>query len=338
MTAHVLKVRNVNQALAEGLAWLRVAGHKEDSRNGPVLVAPGPVLTEYSRPMERVLFSAQRDANPYFHLMEAIWMLAGKNDLAFPARFNKRMREFSHDGEVLHGAYGFRWREWFGVDQLDILVAHLREQPSSRRAVLEMWSANGDLVTSEGAGGIAMPDIPCNTHAYFAVEKGALNMTVCCRSNDIVWGAYGANSVHFSLLQEWVAAALGLRVGRLYQFSSNYHAYCALPGIAEMLETPQCDDRYTAGFAAHYPLMAPGEDPWRLIFEAEAFCERPGPSLHGVGDTAFFRNVVEPMWRSWEERRTGGGDGMAPLQDCMAEDWRRAAMEWIERRRVRAVS
>ena len=67
----LIDATNVNQAYEKGVAYLIDEGVKEDSRNGPVVVAPGPVLTRYTHPTQRVLFSPLRDANPFFHIMEA---------------------------------------------------------------------------------------------------------------------------------------------------------------------------------------------------------------------------------------------------------------------------
>jgi hypothetical protein len=49
----------------------------QGSRAGDVLVAPHPVMSVTSIPTERVLFDPARDANPFFHLFESLWMLAG---------------------------------------------------------------------------------------------------------------------------------------------------------------------------------------------------------------------------------------------------------------------
>src|ERR1039457_2230941 len=103
---HVIQARNVNDALASGLEYLADKGVEEQSRNGPVIVAPGPVTTVYERPLERVLFSPLRDANPFFATMESLWMLAGHNDVVFPAYFAKNMMNYSDGGVTLHGAYG----------------------------------------------------------------------------------------------------------------------------------------------------------------------------------------------------------------------------------------
>src|ERR1035437_1373505 len=100
----IIKVRNVEEALGEGFQWLKVAGLNETSRNGPVRVAPGPVLTEYSHPQERVVFNPVRDANPVFHLLESLWMLAGSDSVGFLLPYNARMAEYADSDGFLHGA------------------------------------------------------------------------------------------------------------------------------------------------------------------------------------------------------------------------------------------
>ena len=41
----------------------------------------------------------------------------------------------------------------------------------------------------------------------------------------MIWGAYGANAVHMSILLEYMAARIDCAVGTYYQFSNNLHAY-----------------------------------------------------------------------------------------------------------------
>ena len=174
---HVLRVRNVETAMGEGFQWLKVAGVPAASRNGPVLVAPGPVITEYERPRERVVFNPARDANPVFHLLESIWMLAGAENVGFLLPYNARMAEYAEPNGAMHGAYGHRWRYRFGANQIIEVIELLTKNTDSRRAVMQMWSAKADL-------GATKRDLPCNTHIYLSLKEGTLDMTVCCRSND----------------------------------------------------------------------------------------------------------------------------------------------------------
>ena len=41
----------------------------------------------------------------------------------------------------------------------------------------------------------------------------------------MLWGAYGANAVHMSVLQEYIAASLELEMGPYYQVSDSFHVY-----------------------------------------------------------------------------------------------------------------
>src|SRR5437016_2476859 len=95
---YVNNATTVSEALSQGLHAIRVHGIEKPSRVGAVLVMPRPVLTEYKDPTNRVLFSPMRDANPFFHVMETLWMLAGRNDLPWLTRFNKRFEAYSDDG------------------------------------------------------------------------------------------------------------------------------------------------------------------------------------------------------------------------------------------------
>lgn len=342
---HYIKARNVNDAVAHAIPYLLSEGAEETSRNGAVLVAPGPVLTEYTNPRERVLFSQTRDANPFFHVVgESLWMLAGRNDLAFPAYFNKRFAEYSDDGKRIHGAYGNRWRSWFGFDQLRVLMEELSRNPASRRAVLSMWSAVGDLVPTEAfdphtqerstVGGLSSKDVCCNTHAYFDLRYGALNMTVCNRSNDAVWGAYGANAVHFSFLQEYMAVWLKVPVGVYRQFSNNLHIYTDVHSVEKLHKiAAEAEDTnfYTldtnaAHYVRPYPLIMTEIEAWNndlLKFMSEDYAALNEP---------FFKYVAYPMRMAWQERKEKKGDGIAWVEKIEASDWRMACLQWIARR------
>ena len=340
---HHIHANNVSAALAGGLLYLREHGVAEDSRNGKVLVAPGPVVTTYQHPKERVLFSPVRDANPWLHVMESLWMLAGRNDVGFLTYFTKRFAEYSDDGATLHGAYGFRWLEHFGFSQLDAVIHELTVNPQSRRAVLAMWDPEVDtaMYGIGGATGRTGKDYPCNTHIYFDLRGGGLNMTVCCRSNDLWWGAHGANAVHFSFLLEYMAARLNAPVGLYRQFSNNYHLYdWAVPH--DKIYSTAIDIVANQGYREPYgstrlyggtvPLMTTNERTWRE--DLETFLEDPDGDQKYT--EPFFETVAAPMFVAWRQRKDKDGDGRVAAAHIAAPDWRRACLEWIDRREARA--
>ena len=338
----VILARNVNDAVVKGAQLLQEGGCVQESRGGSTLEYPEPVCTVYERPLERVLFDSVRDANPFFHLMEALWMLAGRRDVAWLERFNQRMATYSDDGVVFNAAYGYRWRRQFQLqtasgedrtDQLSAIVRLLRADPDSRRAVLQIWDAAADL-------GVPSKDLACNTQAMFKVRSGRLNMLISNRSNDIVWGCYGANAVQFSFLLEYMAARIGVEAGTYRQMSDSYHAYHdtwpKISGIGERFKS----DPYVAGEVSVHPLVAAAGsfdaelerwmkgvpesldfDQWNREVEADAW------------HNPYFMRVATPLHNSWfAYKRKDRAAAHQWIDRCAATDWQRAAREWLQRR------
>ena len=335
----VIRVRNVHQALPEALYQLRLDGVERQSRNGPVTMFPEPVTTVYSSPKERVIFWPERDANPFFHLFESLWMLGGRNDVDYVAKFVPRMREYSDNGQTFHGAYGFRWRKFFGRDQLRIIIEALKRNPEDRRQVLSMWSGVEDLPARKSK------DIPCNLQAVFQItHEGKLDMMVTNRSNDMVWGAYGANAVHFSILQEFMAKCIGVPVGVYRQVSANFHVYDSVleqvESLADTVESwplrkANASNPYIDGDVTPYPLMTTIRTNWEI--DLEMFLSQ---NLRQPYADPFFDRVAQPMLDAWEAfKDTRDSDrhrtALAVLDAVEAEDWKLACMQWVNRRLIK---
>jgi hypothetical protein len=292
--------------------------------------------------------------------MEALWILSGSNDVMFVEYFAKQMWAYSDDGTTSWGAYGWRWRRFFGWDQLEGIIAELKANPASRRCVLAMWNAAGrnareePWITKEGVvpgdahdfyvathGGL---DVPCNTHIYFDARGGRLNMTVCNRSNDAIWGCYGANAVHMSFLLEYMAMRIELPMGVYRQFSNNFHAYLdvfsreKLQSIAdecaELLDGPP--------LPVTGPAIEPGFDedlkwfmPWarkHIAHIPEGFSWPKAPKV--PMKTAFFAGVVVPMFIAWNYHKERlPVQALTEASKIAAPDWRRACTEWLLRRK-----
>ena len=324
--SRILTVENVNQAFTANIWWMRAAGVEEESRNGPVLVSPGIMVTEFIHPWERVLFNPVRDANPVFHLMEAIWMLAGRNDSEWLEQFNSKYSEYADNG-IVHGAYGYRWRNHFNEDQLPRIVDTLRRDPTSRQAVLQMWDFNHRDLT------YSWKDRPCNTHIYFDLRPTSpnggriLNMTVCCRSNDMLWGAYGANVVHFSILQEVLAAELSVKMGVYRQVSNNFHLYTENEIVKTLMASPPYDefDHYARGLTQSIPFVQKDEKLKDVLQDCENFCNDVSFS------SKFLREVAAPLRDSYLLRKAGlpWHTRIASMPNC---DWKQAFQEWTARR------
>jgi thymidylate synthase len=329
----VIQAHNVNDAYQKGMENLYFQGIRQDSRNGEVLEFPTPVTTVYARPIERVLFNAGRDANPFFHLHESLWMLAGRNDVKSVAEFVGTMAQFSDDGLTFHGAYGERWRgDVAAYDQLMAVIEMLREDPNTRRAVLQMWNADRDL-------GVTSKDLPCNTAVYFKIRNGHLNMTVTNRSNDMIWGAYGANAVHLSFLQEYIAGMVGVQVGVYYQVSDSLHAYINV--FEKHFPTSGSTfDPYALGAVKPLPLVNDPDNFDADLYKYMIITDAGHPSSTTFYHNEFFSRVASPMrdaYRFWKHDRDYVSAERA-MTYVVAEDWRLAGEQWLRRRdkRVKA--
>ena len=318
----VIVSRNVNDALILGLKAVSEEGMLRDSRNGPVRVFESPVTTVYERPDERVVFFPERDANPFFHFMEGLWMIAGRNDVEWISRFNASIANYSDDGVTFHGAYGDRWRKHFGMDQLDIIAELLRQNPDDRRIILQMWDPKVDLAR----GG---KDFPCNTAVKFRIVDGRLDMTVENRSNDMIWGAYGANAVHFSMLQEYMVSKIGVNLGHYWQVSTNFHSYVNTFEKHKDLINLEPTSPY------HYNLVAPFsmvQDIERWDRELEVFMTA-GDSILGYAEP-FFKRVAIPILQSHRAFKEKDYNKAMKIiwENCVASDWQNAISQYIERR------
>jgi thymidylate synthase len=341
-----------------------------------------PVLLTYREPRERVLFHPGRDANPFFHLYEALYMLTGRNDVA-PLNFylSKWKDMVSDDGVTQNAAYGYRWRraldkDWDGdgysqpIDQLKTLIDHLHRKPESSRAVLAMWNVEDDLLKMDSSG-----DICCNLNAIFSIRSKEcenciqrnkirffidpgpctacegkygsvgklkyLDMTVTNRSNDLIWGLLGANYVQFSVLQEYMAAHLGVKVGLYHHMTTNLHIYESGPMANWKPEVWLADSGISFG-KQEYPT------PLSLVYNPETFDKelhvvveafsgkntgpRPEIDRHHLTEP-FLRMVAVPMFRAFELHKAKQPE--VALECCgliEAEDWRVACTDWLKRR------
>lgn len=322
-----IRGRNVNYTYYEALWKMRSGGVQVETRNGRALRFPGPVITQYDSPTERMLLDYQRDANPFFHIFESIWMLAGRNDVKWLQQFNSNISTFSDDGVVFHGAYGFRWREHFGTDQLVWLVHHLKKDTASRRAVIQMFDPAVDQPSKFAQ--VVPKDIPCNTAIYFEIADGGLNMTVTNRSNDLVWGCYGANAVHMSILQEFVAGALGVPVGKYWQISNNLHVY---ERHFSFMDTPQAPHPYATEMErTHVALSTPAT--WFIdLAQFEEWVDQPDELEEGMNP--YIDLVLNPMLRVWNKYKAKDKVGAVTMCGDIADlEVRIACLGWLARRK-----
>ena len=346
MYGYGITARNVNEALPLALMLLHDHGVERESRGLKTLELQGPTTTVYKQPWECVLMDPVRDANPFFHFFESMWILAGSNSLAMPKFFLNRYAEYSDDGKTLHGAYGHRLRSWAQIDnpdtfdQLNRVVDLLRDKPDTRQAVLSIWDPVRDLYART-------KDMPCNDMVMLKLRDGRLDMTVCCRSNDAIWGAYGANAVQFSILQQWLSAMVGAQVGYYAQMSDSLHVYTDLP-----LWQAYTRGEWQPNGHVHNPyewdatvmggvLFSSAEEASAAVTDARALVEMadarlleraamwPSPNWK----SALGKDVMRPMLGAYINYKNEAlSTAYVAAGNIQAADWRAACQDWLERR------
>jgi thymidylate synthase len=208
---------NAAEAFVELLAKIRSDGVLHNSRAGITKELLHRTVT-LTRPLERCIVVPHRNNDVFAAIAETVWVIAGRSDMEFLTRYVKRAAEFSDDGVRWRAGYGPRMRNWGGTtDQLAVVVAELRNNPESRRAVISLFDPASDLTPTK--------DVPCTDWLQFTLRDGVLSLAVTVRSNDLFWGFSGINTFEWSVLQEMVATWLDAAVGPVTYFIGSLHVY-----------------------------------------------------------------------------------------------------------------
>ena len=150
---------------------------------------------------------------------EVVWMITGEKKLDFIRQFTSVWDEFAEEDGTMQTAYGYRWRQHFGRDQLLDLVEHLRVEPTSRQGVVVMWDPASDGLTAP-----KKKNVPCPFCWTANIIGGKLNLHLIIRSNDMMLGN-PHDTAGFALLQSILAQELGVAVGKLTVSISHAHIY-----------------------------------------------------------------------------------------------------------------
>lgn len=185
-------------------------GHKTRSLPGLTLEVEGefPILTLRKIPI-RVFVSEQ------------IWFISGsRRPDDFLRDHTKIWDDFTNINGIVTAAYGYRYRYYFGRDQLGKLIELLEEDPSSRHGVVSAW----DPATDGLAAKQLRKNVPCPFVFVVNIINGKLNLHNIIRSNDMILGC-PHDAAGFALMQHFLAARLGVKVGKYTHSISHAHVY-----------------------------------------------------------------------------------------------------------------
>ena len=127
----------------------------------------------------------------------------------------KESQEFADSWGDLGPVYGKQWRDFFGVDQLAWVQNEIRENPDSRRLIVNAWNA-AELSS------MALP--PCHMMYQFYVNDGKLSLQLYQRSADAFLGV-PFNIASYSLLLLMMAQTTGLEPHEFIHTIGDAHIY-----------------------------------------------------------------------------------------------------------------
>ena len=154
-------------------------------------------------------------------IVELLWFLRGETNIAWLKQNDVRIWDEWADAEgELGPVYGKQWRSWSTpdgrvIDQIEKVVASLRNNPNSRRHIVTAWNP-------ADVDDMALP--PCHCLFQFFVANGKLSCQLYQRSADVFLGV-PFNIASYALLTHMMAQVVGLEPGEFVHTFGDAHLY-----------------------------------------------------------------------------------------------------------------
>jgi thymidylate synthase len=152
---------------------------------------------------------------------ELLWFLSGDSNVRYLQDNGVSIwDDWADENGDLGPVYGVQWRSWRTasgdtVDQIEDVVRRIKEDPSSRRLIVNAWNV-GEL------DGMALP--PCHCLFQFYVADGRLSCQLYQRSADVFLGV-PFNIASYALLTHMIAQQTDLGVGEFIWTGGDCHLY-----------------------------------------------------------------------------------------------------------------
>lgn len=151
---------------------------------------------------------------------ELLWILNGRTDLKYLEENGVKYwrPDYERSGRTdgtLGPVYGKQWRNYFGVDQLAELVYSIKNNPNSRRLMINAWNP------------VEIPDMvlpPCHYGFQVYINNGVMDLMWQQRSADVFLGL-PYDIAMYGLLLEMLAKGANLKAGKLIGQLGDCHLY-----------------------------------------------------------------------------------------------------------------
>lgn len=222
-------------------------GKRRDAR-GLTTLDLGPTTILYASAKDALPVGVGRDLNPAIAAGEAVQLIAGRARHDLMPKISKNFSRYVEPDGHFWGAYGDR----IG-DQVDYCIRTLQDDPASRRAVINLWSAPTDNEPGKR-------DYPCTVALNFVLVDGRLELRTLMRSND-VWLGLPYDVFQFTQLQLTVARCLGVDAGEYTHTAWSLHLYTEhIERVSNLAMNSRLETYREAQFMQHAPVGfgAPG--------------------------------------------------------------------------------
>jgi thymidylate synthase len=167
-------------------------------------------------------------------LHELLWFLRGETNTAYLVQNGVTIwDEWATESGELGPVYGAQWRFWKNpdgttTDQVQNVVESLRNNPDSRRHIINAWNVSylpdesKSPVENARAGRMALP--PCHMSYQFYISDGRLSCMLTQRSGDWFLGV-GYNAASVAFLTHMIAQQVGLEPGEIIHSVGDAHLY-----------------------------------------------------------------------------------------------------------------
>lgn len=180
---------------------------------------------------------------PVTAFAELCWTLSGVKRLDWLQQHTKMWDKFANKNNEVEAAYGYRWREMFGRDQLFQGIEALKRDISDRQIFISAWDNSKD-----GLGNRWTSNVPCPLGFCINVINCKVNLVLFLRSSDVIVGL-PYDLLMYSLLLVAITNELrqtypGLTYGTLSASLAHAHIYDSHFDIAdEMIKIASEYDR-----------------------------------------------------------------------------------------------
>lgn len=284
---------------------------------GKIMEETGALL-EIKNPRARLSRTESR-GKVFSCLGELLWYLAGTNDLEFISYYIHRYKKDSEDGKTIFGGYGPRLLNMRGQNQVANILRILKENPSSRRAVVQLFDAD-DIARKRR-------EIPCTCTLQFMIRRNQLQMLTLMRSNDAYFGL-PHDVFCFTMLQEIIARSLSVELGTYKHFVGSLHLYEEhIEGASQYL-----DEGWQSSTIAMPPM--PVTDPWqaiKVLLTAETDIRGNTPIDLGIlGLEPYWADIVR-LLQIYRHYKNTDSSGLAHIKSIKAEMFSHVYSAYIEK-------